>query len=105
MRSVPRCYKRDKLRFNSWRLVSSARKLQLNGASQRGQEPLDTETEDIVGIRHQATTDEDFMCAVVTVICEVCRTVKAYSFFSVTSCEGSINPITNPNPVHSHYIM
>jgi hypothetical protein len=44
---------------------------------------MSTEADDIVGIRHQATTGdyiadcEDFVCAVVTVICEVCRTARA----------------------------
>jgi hypothetical protein len=40
------------------------------------------EAEDIVGIRHQETIEdmakwENFRCAVVTVICEVCRTATA----------------------------
>jgi hypothetical protein len=41
------------------------------------------EADDIIGNRHQATTGEyiadceDFIYAVVTVICEVCRTVRA----------------------------
>jgi hypothetical protein len=43
---------------------------------------VSTEAEDIVGIRHQATTGEDiancedFMCAVVTVIFGVCNSVR-----------------------------
>jgi hypothetical protein len=31
--------------FDSWKPVSSAREMQLKGASQRGQEPLDMEVE------------------------------------------------------------
>jgi hypothetical protein len=44
---------------------------------------VSTGTEDIVAIRHQATTGEntadwgDFMCSVVTVICEVYGTAGA----------------------------
>jgi hypothetical protein len=37
---------------------------------------VSTETEDIVEIRHQATTGEDFMCAVVTVIFGVCNSER-----------------------------
>jgi hypothetical protein len=36
----------DSSMFGSWKPVSSTRELQLKGASQRGQEPLDTEAED-----------------------------------------------------------
>jgi hypothetical protein len=32
--------------FGSWKPVDTARELQLKGASQRGQEPLDTEAEE-----------------------------------------------------------
>jgi hypothetical protein len=52
MWSLLRCYKWDTLRFQSWKPVSGARVL-------REQEPLSTEAEDIVGIRHQATTSKD----------------------------------------------
>jgi hypothetical protein len=51
---------------------------------------VSTEAEGIVWIRHQVTTGEDtanwedFMYAVVKVICEVCRTVKAWSLFVIT---------------------
>jgi hypothetical protein len=44
---------------------------------------VSTEAADIAAIRYPATTGEDitnyedFICAVVTVICEVCRTVRA----------------------------
>jgi hypothetical protein len=36
------------------------------------------------------------------VICEMCRTVKAYSLLVVTSCKNSVHPISDPNPVYSH---
>jgi hypothetical protein len=36
--------------FCSWKPVISARELQLNGVSQRGQEPLDTEVEDATSL-------------------------------------------------------
>jgi hypothetical protein len=36
--------------FVSWKPVSSARELQLNGASQSGQEPLNTEAEDATSL-------------------------------------------------------
>jgi hypothetical protein len=38
------------------------------------------------------------------VICEVCGTVRAQSLLVVSTCNSSINPITNPNPVYSHSI-
>jgi hypothetical protein len=40
--------------FISWKPVSSAQKLELKGASQRGQEPLDMEAGDATPL--QATT-------------------------------------------------
>jgi hypothetical protein len=49
---------------------------------------LSTEAEDIVGVRHQATTGEDidnredFMCAVVRVIFGVC-TSDCHSYFQL----------------------
>jgi hypothetical protein len=69
---------------------------------------VSTEAEDTIRINHLATAGknvanwEDFICAVVTVICEVCRTVSAQSLFVVTFRKCSINPINKPNPVYSH---
>jgi hypothetical protein len=37
--------------FSSWKPVSTAQELQLKGASQQGQEPLDTEAEDTTPLR------------------------------------------------------
>jgi hypothetical protein len=34
--------------------------------------------------------------------CEVCKLAIALQFFVDTSSKSTINPITNPNPVHSH---
>jgi hypothetical protein len=61
------------VRFCSWKPVSSARQLQLKGASQRGQEPLDTEAEDATLLeaatkqrsenrdrKHKSVFDSDF---------------------------------------------
>jgi hypothetical protein len=52
-------------------------------------------------IRHQATSD--FMCVVVRVIFEICNWVKLSYLLADNFCKWSANPITNPNPVHSHY--
>jgi hypothetical protein len=48
--------------FGSWKPVSSARELQLKGASQREQEPLDTEAEDatpLEAVTKQRSEDRD----------------------------------------------
>jgi hypothetical protein len=48
--------------LGSWKPVCSARELQLKGAGQRGQEPLDTEAEDailLVAATKQRTEDRD----------------------------------------------
>jgi hypothetical protein len=66
-----RCYKQG-----SW-----SRELVVRQSS--ASKNMSMEAEDIVRIRHQATTGEDianwedFVCAVVIVISEVCTTVKA----------------------------
>jgi hypothetical protein len=92
VRTVPRGYKQE-----SWRNEFLVRQLPFV-------KNVGMEAKDIVGIRHQATADEDiadwedFMCAVVTVICEVCRTVRAQSLLVFTFCKCSINPVTNPKP-------
>jgi hypothetical protein len=75
-----------------------------------GQSPagknVSKEAEDMVEIRHQATTGEDvangedFMCAVIIVIFGVCNSERMSQLFAV---KCSINPITNPNPVYSHF--
>jgi hypothetical protein len=49
---------------------------------------VNTEAEDIVGIRHRATTGEDCMCAVVTVIFGVCNSVRLSYLFVVTFCKN-----------------
>jgi hypothetical protein len=49
--------------FASWKPVSPARELQLAGASQRGQEPLDTEAGDATPLEaatKQRTEDRDW---------------------------------------------
>jgi hypothetical protein len=43
---------------------------------------------------------EDLVCHIL--ICEVCRTVTAWSLLVVTGCKSTINPITNPNLISSH---
>jgi hypothetical protein len=69
---------------------------------------VSTETENIGGIRHQATTGEDTAdwegFAQAVVICKVYKSVTLLKLFVVTSFKSSINPITSSNPVSSHYI-
>jgi hypothetical protein len=48
---------------------------------------------------------EGFTCAAVTVICSVCRSVELLYLTVITIYKCSINPITNSNPVASHYHM
>jgi hypothetical protein len=64
---------------------------------------VNTEADDIVGIRYQATTGEDAedsMCAVFrSRVREVARALK---FRVVTIYKCSVNPITSPNPVSGH---
>jgi hypothetical protein len=64
------------------------------------------EAVDIVGIRHQAMTDEDtadsedlLQAALNFIVCEL---AIALQLRVVTICKCSINPITNPNPVYGH---
>jgi hypothetical protein len=70
VRSVSRCYKQD-----SWSNELVVRQ------SPAGKN-VSAEAEDIVGVRHPATTGEgianweDFMCAVVTVIFGVCNSIR-----------------------------
>jgi hypothetical protein len=67
---------------------------------------VSTEAENIVGIRHQATTGEDtedwedLVCAVVK--CRVCELMIVLLLLVVTICKYSVNPITYPNPVYIH---
>jgi hypothetical protein len=71
---------------------------------------VNTETEDIVGIRHQATTgedtadSEDLVHDVVN--CRLCELAIALQLLMVMSCvfKCLINTITNPIPVYSHSI-
>jgi hypothetical protein len=94
--SLPKCYKQER-----W---SSELVVRQSPACKN----LSTETEDIVGIRHKATTgeniasSEDFMCAVATVISGVFNSVRLSWLFIATFCKCSINSITNPKPFHSH---
>jgi ABC-type Fe3+/spermidine/putrescine transport system ATPase subunit len=39
------------------------------------------------------------------VYCQVCELVLALYLHAVTICKGSINSITNPNPVYNHPYM
>jgi hypothetical protein len=36
--------------------------------------------------------------------CRVCELAIALQLLVVTICKCSVNPITNPNPVYSHFI-
>jgi hypothetical protein len=80
LRSISRCYKQD-----SWRNELVVRQ------SPAGKK-VSTEVEDIVGIRHHATTgedmanSEDIMCVVVTVIFGMCNSVKLSLLFAVKIC-------------------
>jgi hypothetical protein len=95
---MPRCYKQDN--WGNELVVGQS----LTGKS------MSTKTEDIVVIRHQATTGEDIanweelICAVVTVIFGMHNPVRLWELFEVTICKFSINPITNPKFVYSHSI-
>jgi hypothetical protein len=90
VRSVPRCYKQGKWRNELFMRQSPAGK------------NMSLEAEDIVEIRHQATTGEDtadwedLVRAVVN--CRVCELAIALWLLVVMICKLSINPITNPNP-------
>jgi hypothetical protein len=60
----------------------------------------------IVRSRYEATNNKDieyFVYDIVTVIFEMCKSVKLLHLPVVTSCKSSINPITNPNPMSNHY--
>jgi hypothetical protein len=64
MRSVPRLHTESiwRCKFGSWKPVSSAWELQLKGASQRGQEPFDTEADDATPLEaaiRQRSEDSD----------------------------------------------
>jgi hypothetical protein len=45
------------------------------------------------------------MCDTFVVICRVCKLVRLLELLVVTSYKCSVNPIINPNPVSSHYIV
>lgn len=45
---------------------------------------------------------EEFVCAVVLVIYNVCKLVRMLGSFLVMSYRPPINPIINPNTVSSH---
>jgi hypothetical protein len=66
---------------------------------------VSTEVEDIIEIRHQATTGEDtvdwesLVRAVVN--CRVCELAIVLELLVFTICKCSINPITNPNSIYS----
>jgi hypothetical protein len=59
-----------------------------------------------IGSRYQTMTGEhtadweDLVRA--AVYCRVCELAIALSLLVVTICKCSVNPITNPNPLHSH---
>jgi hypothetical protein len=67
---------------------------------------MSTETEEIFGIRYQATTGEDtarwedLVCA--AVICKEHKSVRLLEVVVVTVSKSPVNPITNPNPLPSH---
>jgi hypothetical protein len=67
---------------------------------------VNMEIEDFVGIRPQATTDEDtadwedLLRAVVNY--RVFELAIAVELFVATFCKCLITPITNPEPVYSH---
>jgi hypothetical protein len=94
LQSEPSCCKQDKSRLY---LVV--------GKSSAGKNVC-TETEDVFGIRHQATTGEDTddWEDLVNVVSNfwVCELAIALWLLIVTICKWSINQITNPNPVCSH---
>jgi hypothetical protein len=84
--------------FGSRKAVRSARELQLEGARQRGQEPLDTEAENATSLEaaiKQLSEDRD---------CEHRSMCDSDWQSIVTNCvlKCPINPITNPNHVYSH---
>jgi hypothetical protein len=76
-------------------------------AGQQGQEPLNAEAKDIVGIRYQAMTGEDTASkniedmASVVVRSRVRELPRVLYLFVVTIFKRPINPIINPNPVSS----
>jgi hypothetical protein len=75
-----------------------------------GQQPVgkivSTKTEDIVGIRHQATTGEDTTdrddLVRYVVNCRECELAIALELLVYMICNCSVNPITDPNLVYSH---
>jgi hypothetical protein len=62
-----------------------------------GRPPLEVATRQRLG-----KTENDFKCAVVTVIFGVCNSGRLSKVLVFTFCKYSINPITNPNPVYRH---
>jgi hypothetical protein len=92
--SVPTCYKQD-----SWGSESVVRQLPVG-------KNVSMVAEDIVEIRHQATTCEetadwkDLACPLVN--CRACELATALQILVVTICKRSVTPITDPNPVYSH---
>jgi hypothetical protein len=67
---------------------------------------VNTESEDIVGILHHATTAEDAGdwkdLVHVLMRCRVCELAVVLQLLVVTICECSLNRITDPNPVGSY---
>jgi hypothetical protein len=69
------------------------------GAGEKGERPpFDAATSQ--RLAKTVTDRKDLVCLIV--ICEMCRTVSAYSLLVVTSCKCSIKPITNSSLVCSH---
>jgi hypothetical protein len=124
VRSVPRCYKQDKLAVgwlvgwlvseldscgvqSLWAVVVRSWWLRLvTVQGPKGRRTSATES------HYQATTSEDYnrhsrsspdpLCP--TVICEMYRTLTAQPVFVVRVVTSSINLITNPNLVYSHQL-
>jgi hypothetical protein len=85
---ISRTTSESQLRVDSW---SNELVVRQSSASKN----VSKEAEDIVGIRHQATTGKD-------IANWISNAVRVSYLFVVTFCKCSINAITNPNPVYSH---
>jgi hypothetical protein len=48
--------------------------------------------------RKRLVKTEEFICAALTAIFEVCSTLRLIYLFVITTCKWSITPISNPNP-------
>jgi hypothetical protein len=48
------------------------------------------------------TSDAKDNSVFVAVICRMCRLVRMLLLFVVMNYKGSVNPVTNPNPISSH---